>query len=243
MAVYRCETCTGALVEYRDGLFKCSYCGNIQTIEKSRDLIQPLNDTLSSIAINNVYKTAVEAMVSQKYDEAIRLFTNIHGYLDADEKLDHCQKMIVEYNNSKIYKTACITLASAKTAENYKSAARIFKQILGYKDSAALMSKCLSTAELLHNEELYKKACDMMNEDNIHFLQQAADIFDSIATFKDSKVKQNECFALIEKQRNEILQKNTVLQQARNKAVRKKRIIFFTIIISIILVYWLLLLE
>jgi len=235
MALYLCKTCGGDLVKDQDGLLKCTYCGNTQTVDELNNQIQQPNDKISAVAIENVYKSAMEAMANQKYDDAIRLFSNIHSYLDVDVKLEHCQKMMIERNNSEIYNSACITLANAKTAENYKSAARIFNQILGYKDASSLMNKCLSTAELLQNEELYAKACEMMNEDNIHFWQRAADIFGSILTFKDSANKQKECLALIEKQRDEIFQKNVVMQHAKSKAVKKKKIIFFIVIISIVL--------
>ncbi len=238
MALYRCIACGGVLEEYRDELFKCPFCGSVQTIDKFVVQGQQAKDHLSAVAIENVYKSALEAMVKQKYDDAIRLFSSIRSYLDADVKLEQCQKMMLERKNAEIYNSACIALASAKTSEHYKVAARIFNQILGYRDAAALMSKCLSTAESLRNEELYKKACEMMREDNLHFLRQAADVFGSIVTVKDAKDKQKECLDLIEKRQDEIIQKNLEYQCKKIHAERKEKIIIFTIAVFVIV--WLL---
>lgn len=238
MTLHRCKTCGGDLKAVQDGVFKCVCCGNTQSLNTKSSVNaqqKQINTNLSAIAIENVYNSAIEAMANQKYDDAIRLFSNVRGYLDADEKSEHCQRMLTESNNAEIYKNACITLASAKNAENYKAAAYIFNQILDYKDSAVLMSKCLSNAETLKNEELYTQACEMMNEYNIHFLQKAANIFASIPTFKDSEAKQKECLALIENQKVEIFKKNVDLQRAKNKAARKKKIITFTVIMAIVL--------
>lgn len=234
MALYQCIACGGGLEEYRNGLLRCPFCGSIQTIEHVGVQRQHANDQLSAVAIENIYKSAVEAMVKQKYGDAIQLFSNIRSYLDADAKLKQCQKMMLERKNAEIYNSACIALSTAKTYENYKVAARIFNQVLGYKDAAALMSKCLSTADSLRNEELYKKACELMREDNLHFLQQAADIFGSIITVKDSKDKQKECLDLIEKQQDEIEKKSLELKRKKIQSAKKKKIIFFTIAVSVI---------
>lgn len=241
MALYRCIACGGNLEEYQDELLKCPFCGSVQTIERFGVQGQPANDYLSAVAIENVYKSAVEAMVKQKYGDAIRLFSNIRSYLDANVKLEQCQKMMLERKDAEIYNSACIALAAAKTSEHYKVAARIFNQILGYRDSAALMSKCLSTAESLRNEELYKKACEMMREDNLHFLRQAADVFASIITVKDSKEKRKECLDLIEKRQDEIIQKNLEYLRKKSHAAKKEKIIIFTIAVFVIV--WLIALS
>ena len=99
------------------------------------------------------------------------------------------------------------------------------------------MSKCLSAAELLKNEEMYAQACEMMSECNIHFLQRAANIFGSISKFRDSEAKQKECLSLIENQKNEIFQKNLELQLKKRQASKRKKIILLSIIVSIIALF------
>lgn len=237
MTLHRCITCGGDLKTIKNGVFQCMWCGNIQSLDNASDTSgksSRADINLSAIAIENIYKSAVDAMANQKYDDAIRLLSHIGGYLDADAKLEHCQKMLIQSNNAEIYKNACLILASAKTAENYKTAANIFKQILDYKDSSALMSKCLSSAELLKNEEIYIQACGLMDECNIHFLQRAASIFNSIPTYKDSAAKYRECLALIENQKRELDRKHLESQRRKRQAARKKRITVLTILFSII---------
>ena len=240
MTLHRCKTCGGDLTIVQDGVFKCQCCGNTQSLDKlpvTNSQLQQPNENLSAIAVENIYRSAVEAIANQKYDDAIRLLLNIRGYRDADQKAEHCRKILIENNNAEIYKNACIALSSAKTAENYKTAAYIFEQISAYKDSSALMSKCLSAAELLKNEEMYAQACEMMSECNIHFLQRAANIFGSISKFRDSEAKQKECLSLIENQKNEIFQKNLELQLKKRQASKRKKIILLSIIVSIIALF------
>ena len=92
MALYQCIACGGVLEEYRDELFKCPFCGSVQTIDKFVVQGQQAKEHLSAVAIENVYKSAIEAMVKQEYENAIRLFSSIRGYLDTDVKLEQCKK-------------------------------------------------------------------------------------------------------------------------------------------------------
>lgn len=236
MVTHKCQSCGGKLIEIDHNIFECAFCGSVQSINAKNINSDISIGDLSATALENVYKSASEAMIKQKYSEAIRLFSNITGYLDADEKAVHCQKMLMESNNSEIYRSACVTMASAKTSETYKAAASIFNQILDYKDSSALMSKCLSAAELLKNEELYAQGCEMMEAQNIHFLQRAAKIFESISTFRDAQSKQKECLEIIKQQTIEIETRNSELKIKNAQASKKKKIITFAVIISIVLI-------
>ena len=120
MALYRCKACGGDVKKNQDGLFECLYCRTVQSFREPTNMNeqnQQLHNNLSVMAMENVYKSAVGAMATGKYEDAIRLFSNVTGYLDADEKLDYCRKIVLEQNNADIYNNACITLSSAKTAE------------------------------------------------------------------------------------------------------------------------------
>ena len=129
MSLYRCQSCGGDLTEQKDGLFRCVCCDNIQSFDKANGN-HPINESLSADAVDNIYKSATKAMANQRYAEAINLFLSIPGYLDSDEKSTHCQNMLLEKNNSDIYNSACVTLASAKTSDNYKAAVSLKTRLL-----------------------------------------------------------------------------------------------------------------
>lgn len=82
----------------------------------------------------------------------------------------------------------------------------------------------------------YEYACELMVENNIYFLQQAADIFGSLPDFLDAKNKQEECLNAIRKQQAQIDQKNAEIQRKAEKAQRKKAAKSWAIAIFVIVV-------
>lgn len=135
----------------------------------------------------------------------------------------------------EIYVGAQRLLASAKASNDYTTAAKQFQLIIGYKDASTLMSQCFQKAEELRIEETYEEACGLMNENNIHFMQQAAELFDTIPNFRDSVFKRAECREFVNRQQQTIIRKNAILQREMEDAEKKQKLLAAAVIGAIVL--------
>ena len=93
----------------------------------------------------------------------------------------------------------------ARKDGRYKDAAEIFSQISDYRNASALRLECLSHLEAEKKENRYARACSMMQEGNIHFARQAAELFGSLSGFRDSARKREECLVFIRQQQEALL--------------------------------------
>ncbi len=134
------------------------------------------------------------------------------------------------------YRTACKKMSAAKTSADYKAAAEMFGKISDYQNAAELMAECHQKAKALQIEERYTSACNMMKEQNIHFMQQAAAIFQSMPDYRDSSSKYTECLSFIRSQQEILDRKNRELEEERAKEKKKKRIIAIVIVLAFILI-------
>lgn len=82
----------------------------------------------------------------------------------------------------------------------------------------------------------YEYACELMGENSIYFLQQAADVFDSLSGFLDAQNKRQECLQVIRKLQAEIERKNAEIQRKEKESRRKKRIRFWIVVVCCIVV-------
>lgn len=231
MAVLRCKNCGGELERKENGFYKCLFCDTIQTLDYDSDSI---NAFLSSNTIESVYTSATQSIATGKYDDAIKLLSTIQGYKDSDKKIAFCKEAILADVSKSIYEKACNLLTSASSEKDYRQIVELLSRIPNYRDSSALLSKAIKQADLLHIEEVYKKACSLVEEGNIHFLSQARDLFGEISEYKDSYQKKECCTILIQKQEKEIRARNEQIKKIRLKEKKKRKTIILAIILLII---------
>lgn len=143
-------------------------------------------------------------------------------------------------DKAAIYSQACLISTDAASSSDYENAEALFSQILDYLDASVRAADCHRNAELLRIEEAYIMACKMIDEHNIYFMQQAADIFSSIGEYKDSKNKYAECIHYIETQEVLLARKNAELKHSQQQEAKRYQIIFLVVLIAIFIFFILL---
>ncbi len=142
------------------------------------------------------------------YQKAMRfgdekLKTEVQGYID----------FITNRNLTNAYYVAIQSMNSAKNETDYKNAARQFKELHNFKDSAVLAKECLEEAENTRCTIIYDKAVNIMK--SAEYEQEykyAAEQFTSIRSFRDSEVLASECINQAEDAR-----KDAILTEGKSK--------------------------
>lgn len=126
------------------------------------------------------------------------------------------------------YIEAVNTFRSAKTAQDFRKAADLFDLVSPYKDSQALSAQCREQATVVHNEEIYGKARDLLNKAKTEQeFRNAASLFAEIGAYKDAPQLQASCT----KNADDIYAKeHSVARKAAKTAVKIPVVIFNTII-------------
>lgn len=223
MTVLKCKMCNGDIEKNTDGSYTCPYCGTVQTIdfEKSSDY-------------DKIYKSAISTMSAEKYDEAIKLFSEISGYLDSDYLIFVCAKKQTElcYNN------ALYAMKKSTTEKDYSFAASAFSKIADYADSSKKMYECLERAKKCHKEESYDLGCEFMQKNTIYYLSRAAELFDEADGIYDSEHKKSLCISKRDSLNAELIQKNATMKEKRRKERIIKISIFIIVIVLFIIIGW-----
>lgn len=140
------------------------------------------------------------------------------------------------------YEEARLAYSQANDEADYEAAARLFGEIMPYRDSDALMRECLSQAELCRKNAEYALALSLIEEDNIHFLTRAAAILEVLSDFKDSAELKEKCLSRISTLRVQIAARSAAVRK-RHRAQRAKNALIYAgvallfILISIVLFY------
>ena len=234
MAVLLCERCGGKLQKDSDGFYKCAFCGTVQTINYTQDDIARF---AAENTVENVYFFAKQALALKRYSDALRLFSGISGYKDADQCIEMCNNLIAAETNESVYSEACRVYNNAKTEAEFRSAAELFDKIIKYRDSSSLYKEALRKADECHLEETYQKALSFMEQGNIHFLNLAAKMFDEISDYKDSVQKRDFCTYRVKQIEEELQTKNTVINAEREKKRASKRAIYILIGVILFILY------
>lgn len=74
------------------------------------------------------------------YFEIIRLLEQCEGFMDADELLLQCRKVLTNLKQEDLYKTA-VTLSNKRDRVSLARAAEFLEELNGYKDAPALLTK------------------------------------------------------------------------------------------------------
>ncbi len=237
MAVLRCKMCGGELVKRTDGLFLCQSCGSIQTLEDNKESATQRRGSHDEIPIEiyeSTYASAEKLLAKANFDEAAKLYARIEDYRDSAAKFSLCRSAIEKKEREDIYECAYRIMTSATTEREYLNACSLFGKIEGYKDSSVLKTSCSSAAEQCRSAVVYEKACSFAANQSIHFLLQAVELFNTIPSYKDSKQKRDCCLDLINRQQNQLSEKNAALVKARNQKKKRRKIIIVAVIAAIV---------
>lgn len=125
-------------------------------------------------------------------------FDNYNSYKKAvrfgDEQLAATLNNYVTYIKERnemerlkgIYHKAYDAMQYADTEEVFKSAAKLFQGISGYRDADEMAERCLENAETIRKDNIYSVAWGNRNSQNIGQLESAVKLFESIPGWKDA---------------------------------------------------------
>ena len=114
-------------------------------------------------------------------------------------------------NKDKKYDCAVVAMNTAKTADAYIDAAKLFKSISGWKDADELANQCLET----RREIMYNSACTLQKSGKEKNLNKAAEIFGKLNDYKDSSERMIACKKAYEEKKAE--------REVREKRERSER--------------------
>ena len=130
-----------------------------------KDQTEPFDD-------NNNYQKAIRFAGSKLRDELI-------GYIEHINTRNENARLEGRYNQ------AISAMRSAKSEDEYKEAAEIFKSIRTYKDSDGLINKCLENAEIARKDAILLYAKQKAGENSIASCEEAIKWLSYISGWRD----------------------------------------------------------
>jgi len=171
----------------------------------ANQLAEKCAELIISIPKDRVYTTALKMMEKKdisSLEKAIEEFSSISDWKDSAEKVKECRRSIQQIKNDQTYEEAS-KLMEGSDILNLKKASVLFASLPGWKESDQLAEYCNSLVKSIPLDKTYLKARSLMQKGDISSLEQAAKEFDSIADWKDSAEKANECRKTIMKIKND----------------------------------------
>lgn len=148
-----------------------------------------------------IYNSGLNAMNSQRYEEAVSHLQKIVGYKDAEEKINKCKELIEIRENEKVYNAALQSM----NFKLYRAAMLGFSKIPEYKDSKEKIEECKE----LEQRSVYQRAMQALK---LNQFDEAIRLFKSIETYSDSKEKIEFCIEERENIRKERIYCQTMQQ-------------------------------
>ena len=129
---------------------------------------------------------------SNHYQKALRfaddaLKATITGYIDHINTRNENARLESTYSKAKN------TMATARTEQACKEAAKLFESIRNYQDSADLAKKCYEKAEIARKDSILAAAKSKATTDNIFDYMAACELLVTILGWKDADVVLEEC--------------------------------------------------
>ena len=172
---------------------------------------------------------------SNNYQKAVR-FGDAALKNELKNCIDYIKKRNEETRLNETYNNALSIMKSAKTEQAFKDAAKIFKTISGFKDSAELAENCLVQAENSRKNAIYEKAKSFMARYNSEDYEKAIRTFRTIPGWKDSDQQIVKC-----QDRLKELEKKRIAAEKAAKKTKKitliaTPIVCFAVVFIILLV-------
>jgi len=162
-----------------------------------------IEDRNLSIAYNKAEHVMMSAKQERDYKNAAKMFEALQGFKDSVELSKVCLEKAEESRLAACYDDALASMNSAKTEQNYKSAARKFNAIKSFRDSEEMEKICIEKAaeaeEKYRKDTIYSFAISYMEESTVPSFQKAIELFESIEDWKDSSSMISDCESRIYK--------------------------------------------
>lgn len=138
-----------------------------------------------------------------------------------------------------IYTDATAEMNIAKTEDDYKKAATIFKSISTYKDSEKLVADCLEKAEIARKDNILDKAKELMKSKIIDRIEESLNLLESISGWKDADELVGNCREKYNKMKES--QAEAIAAEKKRKKMEKKITIITTPIVCVAIAFVILL--
>ena len=158
----------------------------IKAVEELSTVSEPFEDNIN-------YKRALR-YGDEMLKEKILMFHN------------NCLNSIAQKEDERlnnVYSEA-MELMLADTEDDYKNAVVLFESILNYRDSAALIKKCLIRLDEFEKDSMYEEACSLMESNDINRCKKAIELFQKIPNWKDSTERISLCNKKIDELNKEL---------------------------------------
>ena len=135
-----------------------------------------------------IYEKALAEMrtnTEEGYRTAYGLLNTIPDHRDAQEKIRECREWIYQRAIAMMYE---------ETAEGYLRAGELLSLIADYRDAGANRKLCADREreETIRNNEIYDKAIQLLESNQLSSIQQAVPLLESIRGWKDADKLLNE---------------------------------------------------
>lgn len=158
------------------------HSGNRYLRSSNTEYVLDKNSEVSQAAQKEAaYNEALALMSTQKYDEAIEIFTKLSGYKDSVAKITECENAIIEskYNQA----------LALMSAQKYDDAIEIFSELGEYKNSADKINECNNAIAVII-EAKYNEASSLITEGKY---KDALALLDEVGDYKDAKKLRAKC--------------------------------------------------
>ncbi len=153
MAHFKCKMCGGTLTfEPGAAVGICDACGAEQALPLPDDEPQDRDDPAHDEIYQNGLQRMREAVSKTDYKEAARVFSQIKGYRDADERAKECREKAQAARKDAIYADAAAKVSPDSIASN-EAAIRLFESIADWKDSRDRIDECKAIIDELRYAE------------------------------------------------------------------------------------------
>ena len=133
------------------------------------------------------------------------------------------EKRIENEVHTSIYEKAFLSMQTARTETEYKSAAASFKSIPGFKDADSLAEECIVKAEACRRDSIYASALAQKSDGTVPGYERAIQTFEKIRGWKDTDEQIAVCERKIEEIRvNEKRRQDAIREEKRRIAARKE---------------------
>ena len=187
------------------------------------------NDRLESI-YSNAKNTMESATDKDTFVKAAELFESIEEFKDSKELAKRCREKGEEAYRQARYDKAVSLFNNANNETDCESAKIIFEELGDYKDSKSYLDMYDDKLEEIRKNDIYNEATETKNkravldkDQEILDLDKAAQLFESIADWKDAKNQAELCRKEIEKINAECLELERQAEIARKEAERKAK--------------------
>ncbi len=217
----------------------------LHNFKDSKELAEKCSEEAEQARLLALYNSAVSARNSaeteKQFKAAANRFAAIGMFKDSETLAAECLDLAEKARIEALYASALTAMNTAKSEQQYKTAAEQFEAIKSFKDAQEQYIACLESAEASRKDAIYSAGIVLMNNrvKRIEDFQAAIEEFQKIYGWKDADDKIIECQDTITKINAEIFEQEQQQERERQarlaaKKKRKKRNLIIGIIAAVL---------